>query len=106
MKNPIAMKAGRPTPLGATFDGAGVNFALFSQHGARVTLCLFDERNRETGRIDLPERDGHVWHGYVAGLRPGQRVANRLWLGLSSKVLHGPNQVHGHTNGLTVGEHL
>jgi len=88
MKNPIAMKAGRPTPLGATFDGAGVNFALFSQHGARVTLCLFDERNRETGRIDLPERDGHVWHGYVAGLRPGQRYGFRV---------HGPYDPHqGH----------
>ena len=78
MTNPIAMMAGHPTPLGATFDGAGVNFALFSQHGERVTLCLYDERNRETGRMDLPERDGHVWHGYVAGLRPGQRYGYRV----------------------------
>ncbi|WP_282603480.1 glycogen debranching protein GlgX [Paracoccus sp. PARArs4] len=69
--------AGRPTPLGATFDGAGVNFAVFSQHGERVTLCLFDRRGRET-RIDLPEREGHVWHGYIPGLRPGQRYGFRV----------------------------
>lgn len=69
--------AGLPTPLGATFDGAGVNFAVFSQHGERVTLCLFDDRNRET-RLDLPERDGHVWHGYVPELRPGQKYGLRV----------------------------
>ena len=56
--------------MGATFDGAGVNFAIFSQHAERVTLCLFDDKNRET-RINLPERDGHVWHGYIPELRPG-----------------------------------
>ncbi|QBX33454.1 glycogen debranching protein GlgX [Paracoccus liaowanqingii] len=72
-----AMTAGRSAPLGATFDGAGVNFALFSQHAERVVLCLFDERNRET-RVDLPERDGHVWHGHIAGLAPGQRYGYRV----------------------------
>lgn len=83
----IAMTAGRPTPLGATFDGAGVNFAVFSQHAERAVLCLFDERNRET-RVDLPEREGHVWHGHVEGLRPGQKYGFRM---------HGPYRPHeGH----------
>lgn len=71
-----AISAGQPTPLGATFDGAGVNFALFSQHAERVVLCLFDG-HRET-RIDLPEREGHVWHGRIEGLRPGQRYGYRV----------------------------
>lgn len=87
MTQTIAMTAGRPTPLGATFDGAGVNFAVFSQHAERAVLCLFDERNRET-RIDLPEREGHVWHGHVEGLRPGQKYGFRM---------HGPYRPHeGH----------
>lgn len=77
MNMQYAMTAGHPTPLGATFDGAGVNFAIFSQHAERVTLCLFDDRNRET-RIPLPERDGHVWHGYIAGMRPGQKYGFRV----------------------------
>jgi len=82
-----AIFAGHPTPLGATFDGSGVNFALFSQNADRVVLCLFDDKNRET-RIDLPEREGHVWHGYIAGLRPGQRYGYRV---------HGPYRPHeGH----------
>ncbi|MFN4060008.1 MAG: glycogen debranching protein GlgX [Paracoccus hibiscisoli] len=82
-----AMTAGHPTPLGATFDGAGVNFAIFSQHADRVVLCLFDDKNRET-RVDLPERDGHVWHGHIEGLRPGQRYGYRV---------HGPYRPHeGH----------
>ena len=72
-----AITAGYASPLGATFDGAGVNFALFSQHGERVVLCLFDAKGRET-RLDLPERDGHVWHGYISGLRPGQQYGYRV----------------------------
>ena len=73
----LAMGAGHAAPLGATFDGAGVNFALFSQHGERVELCLFDADGTET-RVDLPERDGHVWHGYFPGLRPGQLYGYRV----------------------------
>ena len=72
-----AILAGHPAPLGASFDGAGVNFAIFSQHAERMTLCLFDDRNRET-RIDLPEREGFVWHGYIPGLRPGQKYGYRV----------------------------
>lgn len=72
-----AITAGFPAPLGATFDGAGVNFALFSQNADRVQLCLFDAQGKET-RHDLPERDGHVWHGYIPGLRPGQKYGYRV----------------------------
>ncbi|MBO9456352.1 glycogen debranching protein GlgX [Paracoccus sp. R12_1] len=87
MNDRLVIAAGHPTPLGATFDGAGVNFAIFSQHAERVTLCLFDDKNRET-RIDLPERDGHVWHGYIPELRPGQKYGYRV---------HGPYAPHqGH----------
>ncbi|WP_134681919.1 glycogen debranching protein GlgX [Paracoccus ravus] len=73
----FAITAGHPAPLGATFDGAGVNFALFSQFAERVELCLYDARGAET-RIALPERDGHVWHGYISGLRPGQKYGYRV----------------------------
>ena len=71
-----AVTAGRPNPLGATFDGEGVNFAVFSANAAAMTLCLFDEDGVET-RLDLPERDGDVWHGHVGGLRPGQAYGFR-----------------------------
>ncbi|SNT68576.1 glycogen debranching protein GlgX [Paracoccus seriniphilus] len=77
MKQPSQISAGRPTSLGASYDGAGVNFAIFSQHAERVTLCLFDARGAET-RIDLPEREGHVWHGYIPELRPGQKYGYRV----------------------------
>lgn len=77
MNQSDAITAGLPAPLGATFNGAGVNFALFSQHADRVQLCLFDAQDNET-RHDLPERDGHVWHGYIAGLRPGQKYGYRV----------------------------
>ena len=71
---------GTPSPLGATWDGAGVNFALFSEHASRVDLCLFDppERAHESLRIPLPARTDDVWHGYVPGLRPGQGYGYRV----------------------------
>ena len=68
---------GRPWPLGATHDGAGVNFAVWSRHATRMTLCLFDEDGTEYLLIDLPEREGHIWHGYIPGLRPGQHYGYR-----------------------------
>jgi isoamylase len=68
---------GAPYPLGARFDGDGVNFALFSEVATRVELCLFDEDNRER-RVDLPESSGFVHHGYVPGLAPGQRYGFRV----------------------------
>lgn len=72
------IEAGSPAPLGATPDGGGVNFALFSEHAEAVELCLFDERDRETARLALPERTGPIWHGYVPGCWPGQRYGYRV----------------------------
>ncbi len=72
---------GDPVPLGATWDGAGVNFALFSEGAERIELCLFDaERGAlETARVALPERTNGVWHGYLPGLRPGQLYGYRAY---------------------------
>ncbi|GAA2415931.1 glycogen debranching protein GlgX [Actinomadura vinacea] len=64
-------------PLGATWDGTGTNFALFSEVAERVQLCLFDADGREE-RHDLPEVDGFVWHGYLPGVGPGQRYGYRV----------------------------
>jgi glycogen operon protein len=71
--------------LGATWDGKGVNFAVFSAHATRIDLCLFDTANatRESHRIPLPEHTEHVWHGYLPDLRPGQLYGYRA---------HGPHQ--------------
>jgi glycogen operon protein len=87
MKHVIS--TGRAAPLGATFDGEGVNFAVFSAHATRMVLCLFSADGKtEVQRLDLPERDGDVWHGYIAGLRPGQMYGLRA---------HGPYAPHeGH----------
>ncbi|HUG48171.1 MAG TPA: glycogen debranching protein GlgX [Candidatus Limnocylindria bacterium] len=71
------MWAGQPYPLGATYDGLGVNFSLFSEVAERVELCLFDAAGQET-RVDLPETTGFVWHGYVPQLSPGQRYGYRV----------------------------
>ncbi|EPX76096.1 glycogen debranching protein GlgX [Salipiger mucosus] len=76
MTNP-QIRAGRAAPLGATFDGDGVNFAVFSQHADDIHLCLFDEHGQETHHLRLPERDGDVWHGRVSGLMPGQLYGYR-----------------------------
>ncbi|MBY0397134.1 MAG: glycogen debranching enzyme GlgX, partial [Thermoleophilia bacterium] len=69
---------GRSWPLGATFDGTGVNFAVFSANATRIDLCLFsDDGRREIERLTLTERDGDVWHGAVPGLTPGTRYGYR-----------------------------
>src|SRR5690606_24700645 len=70
--------AGSPVPLGAHWDGAGVNFALFSANATKVELCLFDADGKETDRIALPEYRDETWHGYVPGLRPGQVYGYRV----------------------------
>ena len=74
---------------GASYDGRGVNFALFSAHATRVELCLFDNNGRrEIARLPLPRRTEQVWHGYAAGLGPGQLYGYRV---------HGPYEPHnGH----------
>jgi isoamylase len=68
---------GKPYPLGATFDGSGTNFSVFSELAERVELCLFDDHSHET-RIDLPERTALCWHGYLPNARPGQRYGFRV----------------------------
>jgi isoamylase len=73
--------SGNPYPLGATWDGRGVNFALFSEHAERVELCLFDsvDADREGQRIVLPEYTDQVWHGYLQDIRPGQIYGYRVY---------------------------
>lgn len=68
---------GSPYPLGANFDGAGTNFSLFSNVADAVELCLFDQHGTET-RVNIPEVTGFCWHGYLPGVRPGQRYAWRV----------------------------
>ncbi|XIA63306.1 glycogen debranching protein GlgX [Bradyrhizobium sp. TZ2] len=66
------IREGKPFPLGATWDGLGVNFALFSAHATKVELCLFDDTGEnELERIELPEYTDEVWHGYLPSARPG-----------------------------------
>ncbi len=73
------VREGRPFPLGATWDGLGVNFALFSANATKVELCLFDiEGKRELERIELPEYTDEVWHGYLPGVRPGTVYGYRV----------------------------
>ncbi|HKS30450.1 MAG TPA: glycogen debranching protein GlgX [Pyrinomonadaceae bacterium] len=71
---------GQPYPLGATWDGAGVNFALFSENATRVELCLFDsvDAGYETARIALTEQTDQVWHAYLPEARPGQLYGYRV----------------------------
>jgi isoamylase len=86
----MRIKPGRPYPLGATWDGRGVNFALFSDNAARVELCLFDSAKdlKESARIALPERTDMVWHGYLEDVTPGQLYGYRV---------HGPyDPANGH----------
>jgi isoamylase len=68
---------GSAYPLGATYDGSGTNFALFSEVAERVELCLFDADGTEV-RHDLPEMDGFVWHAFLPGVEPGQRYGYRV----------------------------
>jgi isoamylase len=68
---------GQPYPLGATFDGGGTNFALFSEAAERVELCLFDEDGTET-RVQVTEVDAFVWHVYLPAVQPGQRYGYRV----------------------------
>ena len=68
---------GSAYPLGATYDGTGTNFALFSEAADRVELCLFADDGTET-RVRLPERDAFVWHGYLLNVGPGQRYGYRV----------------------------
>jgi glycogen operon protein len=73
---PLTARPGRHAPLGATFDSEGVNFAVFSENATGMDVCLFDEHGVET-RVPLRDRSAHVWHGFIPGLRPGQRYGFR-----------------------------
>jgi isoamylase len=86
-KQRVEMWPGRPYPLGATFDGTGVNFALFSEVASKVELCLISEDGQETC-IELIEVDGNVWHAYLPRLQPGQRYGYRVY------GPHEPNKGH------------
>ncbi len=68
---------GHPYPLGATYDGAGTNFSLFSELAERIELCLFDAAGAEA-RVDLPEVTALCWHGYLPNVGPGQRYGFRV----------------------------
>jgi len=72
------VREGLPYPRGASWDGKGVNFAVYSAHATKVELCLFDPSGRETDRIELPEYRDETWHGYVPDLRPGQVYGYRV----------------------------
>jgi len=76
----MTVRPGSPYPLGATWDGSGVNFAIFSEHGLKVELCLFDsvDSTRESARITLPECTDLIWHGYIPGILPGQLYGYRV----------------------------
>jgi glycogen operon protein len=77
---PFRTLPGRPYPLGATWDGSGVNFALFSEHATAVDLCLFDAANpaRESRRIAVTERSDQIWHVYLPEARPGLLYGYRV----------------------------
>ncbi|MFP4550118.1 MAG: alpha-amylase family glycosyl hydrolase, partial [Spirochaetales bacterium] len=71
---------GLPYPLGATWDGTGTNFAIFSAHAERVELCLFDHTGgHEVDRVSLPEYTHEIWHGYLPDVRPGQLYGYRVY---------------------------
>ena len=75
----VPVHEGKPFPLGATWDGLGVNFALFSANATKVELCLFDDRGEtEIERIELPEYTDEVWHGYLPTARPGTVYGYRV----------------------------
>ncbi len=73
----IEVWPGTAYPLGATYDGAGTNFAVFSEHAEQVELCLLDEHDVET-RIPLTEQEAFVWHAYLPRVSPGQRYGFRV----------------------------
>jgi len=89
MAMPDRLEAGLPYPLGATFDGLGVNFAVFSANADRMDLCLFEPTGRrEIARLELPEWTDEVWHGYLPYARPG------LLYGFRAHGRHEPENGH------------
>src|SRR5690606_31940153 len=76
----ITVLPGKIFPLGATWNGQGVNFSIFSQYATAVDLCLFNTSGDKTGeeRIRMTERAGHIWHAYIPGIGPGQLYGYRV----------------------------
>ncbi|MFT4111436.1 glycogen debranching protein GlgX [Silvibacterium sp.] len=74
----LKLLPGKPYPLGAKWDGTGVNFALFSENATGVELCLFNENDEQTHRLELRETTAFVWHCYIPGVHPGQRYGYRV----------------------------
>ena len=116
MQIPTAFVPGRPYPLGATWTGAGVNFAVYSENATLVQLCLFDDKDREANRINLRWNDDGVWHCFLPDARPGLRYGYRvhgtfdpeegmhfnpakLLLDPYAKAVTGPMQWHDSFNG-------
>ena len=93
----IAVYPGKPYPLGASFDGEGVNFALFAEHAEGVELCLFQstESKKESFKIKMRENLHHVWHAYIPDLKPGQLYGYRVHGPYDSKRGHrfNPNKL-------------
>ena len=89
MTSKYRLREGQPNPRGATWDGRGVNFSLFSSNATRVELCVFDAQGKtELERIALPEYTDEIWHGYLEGMGPGEVYGYRV---------HGPYAPeHGH----------
>ncbi len=73
------IRPGNHYPLGATWDGNGVNFALFSENAESVELCLFNQDGSLQTSIRLPEYTDQVWHGYLPGIQPGQLYGYRVY---------------------------
>jgi isoamylase len=89
-RDSIDVRPGEPLPLGATWDGEGVNFALFSENATGVELCLYEgaDGDHERARVDIKERTDLIWHAYLPGIGPGQRYGYRV---------HGPyDPARGH----------
>ncbi len=104
------LREGLPYPIGATWDGEGVNFSLFSAHATKVEVCLFDaDGQRETDRIELPEYTDQIFHGWVGDIGPGQPYGFRVHGPYAPKEGHrfNPNKLlldpyaRGHTGELT-----
>ena len=76
----VKIRSGRAYPLGATYDGKGVNFALFSANAEKVELCLYDKSGvTEQLRVAITENDHNIWHAYIQGLEPGQVYGYRVY---------------------------
>ncbi len=72
---------GKPYPLGATWLGNGVNFAIFSEHAAKIELCLFDNLDvpKESARVEVREQTGQIWHAFLPDVQPGQLYGYRVY---------------------------